>query len=232
MQKNTVCSWSGGKDSCFALIKAIQLGYVPKVLLNILNEEGIISRSHGIPRSILELQSLHAGIPLHAVASSWKEYETNFTSALTELKNKYDLSFAVFGDIDLQAHREWEEMVCNKAGLKALLPLWEQDRKKLVHQILAAGITAIIVSCNEAMGEKFIGKEISDDLLTDLEALGIDPCGENGEYHTLVTACPLFSRPLNVLITGRRWHENYWFAELDLVNSGQAVSVVPPGNYK
>ena len=180
MQKNTLCSWSGGKDSCFALMQAVQSGYVPKVLLNVLNEEGIISRSHGIPRAILELQAIHAGISLYTVASSWKDYETKFTRALIGLKAKYELSYAVFGDIDLMAHREWEEMVCKKAGLEAFLPLWKQDRKKLVHQMLEAGITAIIVSCNETMGEKFIGKQITTDLITDLELLGVDPCGENG----------------------------------------------------
>lgn len=232
MQKNTLCSWSGGKDSCFALMQAVQSGYVPKVLLNVLNEEGIISRSHGIPRAILELQAIHAGIPLYTVASSWKDYESNFRRALIELKAKYELSYAVFGDIDLMAHREWEEMVCKKAGLEAFLPLWKQDRKKLVHQMLEAGITAIIVSCNETMGEKFIGNAITTDLITDLELLGVDPCGENGEYHTLVTDCPLFDRPINVSITQRLLHENYWFAELEPANSTQAVSAVPPGNYK
>jgi uncharacterized protein (TIGR00290 family) len=232
MQKNTLCSWSGGKDSCFALMQAVQSGYVPKVLLNVLNEGGIISRSHGIPRAILELQALHAGIPLHTVASSWKDYESNFTSALIELKANYELSSAVFGDIDLLAHREWEEMVCKNAGLQAFLPLWKQNRKKLVYQMLESGITAIIVSCNETMGEKFIGKEITTDLITDLELLGVDPCGENGEYHTLVTDCPLFDRPINILIRHRLLHENYWFAELEAVNSTQAVSAVPPGNYK
>jgi diphthine-ammonia ligase len=232
MQKNTLCSWSGGKDSCFALMQAVQTGYVPKVLLNVLNEEGLISRSHGIPRAVLELQAIHAGIPLYTVSSSWKDYESNFTRALIELKDRYDLFYAVFGDIDLQAHREWEEKVCTKAGLTALLPLWKKDRKELVYQMLEAGITAIIVSCNETMGEKFIGRQITIDLITELELLGVDPCGENGEYHTLVTDCPLFDRPVKVLITQKLLHEKYWFAELEPVNSARAVSAVPPGNYK
>ncbi len=75
---NSVCSWSGGKDSCFALMQARKEGYAPKVLLNVLNEERRISRSHGIPLGILQQQSLAAGIPVHFIESGWKEYEPKF----------------------------------------------------------------------------------------------------------------------------------------------------------
>src|SRR3954452_11613246 len=109
MTKNSLCSWSGGKDSCFALMQAIQAGYVPKILLNVLNEEGKISRSHGIPSAILQKQADAANLPIHLISSSWTDYEINFTTALEELKDRYQLTHAVFGDIDLQAHREWEE---------------------------------------------------------------------------------------------------------------------------
>ena len=94
-------------------MQAIQMGYTPKVLLNVLNEEGKISRSHGIPSAILQMQADAAGIPIHLISSSWQEYEKHFTNALSELKEKYDLTHAVFGDIDLQPHRDWEEKVCS-----------------------------------------------------------------------------------------------------------------------
>jgi len=119
-----LCSWSGGKDSCFALMQAIHQGYSPKILLNVLNEEGKISRSHGIPASLLRAQADAAGLPIHLISSNWQEYETHFVNALLQLKETYQLSHAVFGDIDLQAHREWEEKVCTAAGLTAVLPLW------------------------------------------------------------------------------------------------------------
>ncbi|MFX4809777.1 ATPase, partial [Acinetobacter baumannii] len=79
--KNLVCSWSGGKDSCYALMQAKLMGYTPKVLLNVLNEEGKISRSHGIPKNILQAQADAMGIPLYTVASSWNDYEEKFTNA-------------------------------------------------------------------------------------------------------------------------------------------------------
>jgi uncharacterized protein (TIGR00290 family) len=216
MTKDCVCSWSGGKDSCYALVQAMMLGYTPHVLLNVLNEAGQISRSHGIPYPILKAQADKAGLPLHCISSSWKDYEMHFTNALTELKEKYHLVHAVFGDIDLQEHRDWEEKVCANSGLTAVLPLWKQNRKALVLTMLETGIASIIVSCNELMGEKFIGRPITSGLINELEMLGIDPCGENGEYHTLVLDCPLFSSALNVAITEKMCHNNYWFGKLEL----------------
>ncbi|MES2332863.1 MAG: diphthine--ammonia ligase [Bacteroidota bacterium] len=216
MTESTLCSWSGGKDSCFALMRAIKMEYAPKVLLNVLNEEGKISRSHGIPSEILQAQAEAAGLPIFLISSSWQDYELKFTNALTQLKKQYDLSHAVFGDIDLQPHRDWEEKVCAQAGLTAYLPLWQQDRKELVMQMLDNGIETMIVSCNTMMGERFLGKKITVDLISELESLGVDACGENGEFHTLVLNCPLFAKPVSVNVVRTVQHENYWFTELSL----------------
>lgn len=216
MQQNILCSWSGGKDSCYALMQAMREGYTPAILLNVLNEEGKISRSHGIPSSILEAQARAAGIPLHCISSSWQEYEQHFTHALRTLKEKYSLTHAVFGDIDLQPHRDWEEKVCAHAGLIALLPLWQQDRMQLVMDMLKAGIVTMIVSCNETMGERFLGRLMTPALADELETMGIDPCGENGEFHTLVLDCPLFSNIVQVSITEKLLHNGYWFSRISL----------------
>lgn len=213
-EKNALCSWSGGKDSCFALMKAKAAGYSPKVLLNVLNEEGKISRSHGIPSAILQQQAAEAGLPVKLISSSWADYEKNFTAALTSLKEKYQLSHAVFGDIDLQPHRDWEEKVCTAAGLDAVLPLWLQNRKELILQMLDAGIETIIVSCNEIMGERFIGQPITPALVEELESMEIDACGENGEFHTLVLNCPLFKERINARVKEKVLHEKYWFGML------------------
>lgn len=217
MNKNCLCSWSGGKDSCFALMQAIQLGYTPKALLNVLNEEGKISRSHGIPSAILQKQADAANIPIYLISSSWQEYEKHFTNALSTLKQEYDITHAVFGDIDLQAHRDWEEKVCSNAGLTAVLPLWQQDRKQLVLEMLEAGMETMIVSCNETMGERFIGKTITVELVNELEALGVDACGENGEFHTLVLDCPLLKNKIEVSVSKKLQHGNYWFSGLQLI---------------
>jgi diphthine-ammonia ligase len=210
---NVLCSWSGGKDSCYALMKAKEQGYLPKVLLNVLNEEGKISRSHGIPFEILQAQAKAAQLPIHMIQSSWQEYEPRFTTALQELKIDYDLQAAVFGDIDLQPHRDWEEKVCGNAGLHAVLPLWQQDRETLVMQMLGSGIRAMITSCNDTMGESFLGKILDEGLVSELKAIGVDVCGENGEFHTLVLDCRLFTEPISVAIQAKLKHEQYWFCQ-------------------
>jgi len=213
MNNKILCSWSGGKDSCFALMQAIAAGYTPAVLLNVLNEQGKISRSHGIPLEILQAQAASAQLPIHLIQSSWQEYEMHFTNALRTLKATYNLSHAVFGDIDLQPHRDWEEKVCSNAGLEAVLPLWQQDREMLVMQMLEAGIRTMIISCNDTMGEYFLGKILDTTVVVELKALNIDVCGENGEFHTLVLDCPLFNNPLSVAIKRKIKHEQYWFCE-------------------
>jgi diphthine-ammonia ligase len=213
-----LCSWSGGKDSCFALMQAIRAGYTPTVLLNVLNEAGKISRSHGIPSAILSAQATAMQLPVHLISSSWEEYEKRFINALHELTTQYQVTHAVFGDIDLQAHRDWEEKVCAAAGLTAVLPLWQQNRKALVEQMLDAGIETMIVSCNNVMGETFLGRMLTRELVAELETLGVDVCGENGEFHTLVLNCPLFSKPLEVHAGKKIQHGEYWFTELKLVS--------------
>jgi uncharacterized protein (TIGR00290 family) len=218
--QNLACSWSGGKDSCFALIQVLKEPYILKVLVNMMNEEGVISRSHGLPLSILKQQAKAMNVPLIAVPTSWNEYEKNFTDTLRFIKNSYDVSTMVFGDIDLQAHREWEEMVCAKAGLKAVLPLWKKDRKVLIYQMLAAGIETMIVSCNTVLGESFLGRIITPELITELEEMGVDVCGENGEFHTLVIRCPLFAGKIDLPEYKKVRHENYWFIDWTNVSNG------------
>ena len=214
-QGNILCSWSGGKDSCFALMKAIERGFQPKMLLNVLNEQGEISRSHGIPAHLLRAQAEASALPIHLINSSWKEYETKFLAALKELKKEFDLSAAVFGDIDLQPHRDWEEKVCEAAGLQAVLPLWQQDRSALVKEMLDWGIETIIVSCNDIMGEGYLGLRITTSLVEELERQGIDACGENGEFHTLVINCPMFRKPVDYKMVKKVKRDQYWFAILE-----------------
>ncbi|MDB5232244.1 MAG: adenosine nucleotide hydrolase, partial [Chitinophagaceae bacterium] len=137
------------------------------------------------------------------------------TQALTDLKDQFNLSAAVFGDIDLQPHRDWEEKVCANAGLNAILPLWQQERKALVIEMLNAGIETVIVSCNEMMGERFLGLTITQSLVAELESLGVDACGENGEFHTLVVDCPLFKERIRYTVKEKIKHEQYWFAVLE-----------------
>lgn len=215
MSKRVACSWSGGKDSCFALMQSVQQGNSPVALINMMNENGKISRSHGLPYTILQQQAEAMMLPLTAIPTTWQDYEHHFVNALLHAKTTHGIEAMVFGDIDLQPHRDWEEMVCNKAGLQAILPLWQQDRKSLIIEMLSAGIVTMIVSCNTTMGEKFLGQILSVALVGELEALNIDVCGENGEFHTLVINCPLFKHSIILPSYTKVLHNDYWFVAWD-----------------
>ena len=150
---NFLCSWSGGKDSCYAFYKAIQSGYQPTVLLNVMNEYGDCSRSHGISKEVLLAQAETIGVPIHFFNSTWADYEENYIKHLKNLTKNYKITHTVFGDIDIDSHRAWEEKVSTAAGVKAILPLWQQNRKLLVLEMIANGIEAIIVSCLKSHAE-------------------------------------------------------------------------------
>lgn len=214
--KAFVTSWSGGKDSCFAMMQAMNQGYAPAVLFNMMNENGRVSRSHAIPREVLEKQAAMLGLPIVAKPASWEDYEQIFIETLHALKREYEINTAVFGDIDLQEHRDWEEKVCRATGLEAVLPLWNQNRKELVLKMIDSGIETYIVSCNEKMGEKYLGERITPDLIRKLEKIGVDACGENGEYHTLVVNAPVFKSRIDITFVMKSNYNNYWFIEMVL----------------
>ncbi len=215
---NFLCSWSGGKDSCYAFYKAKIAGYTPKVLLNVMNEHGDRSRSHGISKHILEAQAKAIGLPIHFFNSTWETYEEKYISKLKYLTHIYPITHTVFGDIDIESHRAWEEKVSQAAHLQAVLPLWQGQRKQLVLEMIACGIEAIIVSCNATLGEAFLGKVINLDTLALLEKAGVDVCGENGEFHTLVVNAPFFEARLDVTVVAKTItpKRNYHFATLEL----------------
>jgi len=112
---NFLCSWSGGKDSCYAYYIALKMGYKPSVLLNVMNEHGDRSRSHGIPKQVLEAQAKALQVPIFFFNSTWDEYEKKYVESLKKMVNKYPITHSVFGDIDIESHKDWEEKVSKKA---------------------------------------------------------------------------------------------------------------------
>ena len=209
-----LCSWSGGKDSYFAFYKAVQQGYKPKVLLNTLNEFGDRSRSHGIPKELLIEQAKSVGVPIEFVETTWETYEERYIAKLKELREKYDFTHTVFGDIDIESHRAWEEKVSDAAGVKAILPLWQGNREELVREMIKVGIKSLVVSCRKELSDSILGKEIDNDLLGKFKKIGIDACGENGEYHTFVTDGPLNGTTIVAQLGSVKTHNTYAFLDL------------------
>lgn len=183
------------------------------ILVNMMNENGTISRSHGLPFYLLKQQADALELPIIAIPTSWKDYEKKFIDNLRNIQLEYKVDAMVFGDIDLQSHRDWEEMVCEKSGIQAILPLWQRDRKELLLEMLSRGMQTMIVSCNLVLGEEFLGKIMDVDIIPELEARGVDTCGENGEFHTIVLNCPLFKQEVKLPGYTKVRHEDYWFIQ-------------------
>lgn len=194
---NFFCSWSGGKDSCLALYRMIQEGYKCQSLLTMLDETGLHSRSHGLTPDTLRIQAQAMGLPVKTGTATWGAYEEQFKILAGEFKCE-NITHGVFGDIDLQPHRDWVERVCNETGITAHLPLWNEQRRTLVEEFIREGFKACIVVVNcSMMSERFLGRVIDIPLVHELEAEGIDACGENGEFHTFVFDGPLFKKKMH-----------------------------------
>ena len=211
-QKNTrfFSSWSGGKDSCLALHRAFTAGAKPAYLLTIFGEDGIRSRSHGLRRDVLAAQAAAMGIPLLIRCAAWAEYESVFVDALHAIR-KEGVKSGVFGDIDFLPHLEWDKNVCAQANMTPYLPLWECARLELLHEFLSLGYQAVIVSVKEdKLGKEFLGRTIDREVVNEFQKTGIDPCGENGEYHTLVVDGPLFAKGIEILESEPVLREGFW----------------------
>jgi diphthine-ammonia ligase len=206
-----VCSWSGGKDSCLALWRAIELGGIPQMLLTMLDERGQRSRSHGLPVEVLQAQAESLGLPLKTAQASWEDYEEAFIAALRPTASE-GAQASVFGDIDFEENRAWEEKVSQQAGLKAYIPLWQQSREELLRTFLELGFKATIIATKDnKLGKRFLGCELDGALLVEFEQAGIDLSGEAGEYHTIVTDGPLFNEPLSLQKGEITHHAGVWF---------------------
>ena len=190
-------SWSGGKDCCLALHRARAAGLDIRILVAMFDESGERTRSHGVPRAIMQAQADALGLELVAPSASWADYERVFIETLTALAAR-GIADVVFGDIDLQPHREWEEKVCAAAGLRSHLPLWQENRQALAGEILALGYRAVVVCTDDRwLGARWCGRAYDRAFLAGLPD-GVDLCGENGEFHTFVTDGPLFRQPVPV----------------------------------
>lgn len=218
-------SWSGGKDgalSCYRAMKSFQITH----FLSMIAENGEVSRSHGIRTRIMQLQGEAMGIPVVQVRTSWESYETEFKKAVSSLKEK-GIEAGIFGDIDIEAHREWVERVSKESGISAVLPLWgEKKRENLIGELIEAGFEAVIVAArNDLLGKKWLGRRIDNDFVRDISKVrGVDISGENGEYHTLVVSGPIFEKRLNILKSEKITREEHCFLDISECELAETVT--------
>jgi len=202
-------SWSGGKDSCAALLRARDICDVV-AMVTMVDEEGMRSRSHGLRPEVLAAQAARLGLRQVVGRCHWNTYENVFARSLESLAED-GVTHVVFGDILFDEHRRWAERLCERAGLTAIEPLWGLSTEMLFEEWVDSGAEAIIVTARaECLDESWLGRPLRRELLPALRQAGVDPCGERGEYHTLVTNTSLFSEPLVIQTLGRVQRSGCW----------------------
>ena len=194
--------WSSGKDSAWTLYRLQQSGeYNLAGLLTTLNSAFDRVAMHSTRRALLEAQARAAGLPLVTVPLPWpcsnEQYETRMREAC-DAAIASGVERVAFGDLFLEDVRRYREEHLAGTGLQPAFPLWREDTRRLAEEMIDGGLRARLVCVDpRKLPAEFAGREFDADLLRDLP-VGVDPCGENGEFHTCVYAGPMFSQPISV----------------------------------
>ena len=201
MPEKVLFSWSGGKDSAMALYE-IQKGkeYEVAALLTTVTEDYDRVSMHGLRRTLLEQQAESLGYPLEKIFistnASNKEYESKMEEILLKYKNA-GVNSVVFGDIFLEDLRKYREDNLAKIGMKGIFPIWKRDSKELAQTFIDLGFKAVLVCVDlDVLDRKFVGREFDAKFLSDLPS-NIDPCGENGEFHSFVYDGPILRQKVS-----------------------------------
>ncbi len=180
---------------------------------------------HGVRRSLLKRQASSTGLPLFEVPipknSTNEIYEREITSVLSRLKRDESVSAVIFGDLFLQDIREYREKLFSKVGMECLFPIWGKDTKALANSFIDEGFKAIICTIDpKKIAAEFCGREFDRAFLSEIPA-GVDPCGENGEFHTFVYEGPIFKNPIKVTRGEIVQRDGFYFADLIPLQNGE-----------
>lgn len=195
-------SWSSGKDSAWALHILRQRGDLEiAALLTTVNQKYERVAMHAVRESLLEAQAAAAGLRLVKVPIPSpcpnEVYERAMVEALSQARAG-GVTHVVFGDLFLEDIRKYREENLAKCGMTPVFPLWLRDTRELAHEMITAGLRAYLTCVDpKKLDRSFAGRLFDEPLLADLPA-GVDPCGENGEFHTCAVAGPMFTRPIEI----------------------------------
>ncbi|HTX40863.1 MAG TPA: hypothetical protein VMD25_03470 [Acidobacteriaceae bacterium] len=202
MKRRLTLSWSSGKDSAWALHLLRQRSdYEVAGLLTTLNAKFDRVAMHSTRRALLEAQAAAAGLPLHVVPLPWpcsnEHYEAAMQTACAGILAS-GVDMIAFGDLFLEDVRRYREEKLQGTGLTPVFPVWGLDTRELSRQMIAAGLRARIVCVDpRKLPSDFAGRDFDEDFLRELPP-GVDPCGENGEFHSFVYAGPIFREPIPI----------------------------------
>jgi uncharacterized protein (TIGR00290 family) len=216
-KKRVVVSWSSGKDSAWTLHRLRQLSDIEVVgLMTTLNQAFDRVAMHSTRAAVLEAQAAAAGLPLRKIPLPWpcsnEQYESCMGECVRELKAE-GVQAVAFGDLFLQDIRAYREKQLAGTGLAPLFPLWLEPTDKLAREMIDSGLNAKLVCVDpKKLDPSFAGREFDDALLRDLPG-GVDPCGENGEFHTCVYAGPMFAGSIAIEIGEVIGRDGFVFAD-------------------
>ena len=200
IKQQAIFNWSGGKDSALSLYKILQSPeYKVNCLLTSINEEYRRISMHGVREELLIQQAESIGIPLIKMylpeMPTMEIYEDVMKATLTDLKTK-GATVSIFGDIFLEDLRLYRENKLAELALKGVFPLWKIPTKDIIKEFLDVGFKTITTCVNDKyLNKSFVGRVIDESFLNDLPE-NVDPCGENGEFHTFVFDGPIFKQPI------------------------------------
>jgi uncharacterized protein (TIGR00290 family) len=219
-------SWSSGKDSALALHAVRTAGEVDVVgLLTTVNSTVDRVAMHAVRRSLLEAQAHALGLPLYAVELPWPcsndVYEERMSAAITDAQES-DVGFMVFGDLFLEDVRAYRERSLDGTGIVPLFPLWQRPTDEVANELLRLGVRAVVTCVDPRQAPPSIAGRWYDRALLDELPSDVDPCGENGEFHTFVVEAPGFAHSLNV--TSGEIVERDGFVFADVVPTSPAES--------
>ena len=218
MKPRAAISWSGGKDCCTALLRTYR-DFDVVATLTMFDEDGGRSRSHGLRPDIIAAHAERLGITSLTGRCSWSTYTAEYGRMLATAVDM-GITHVLFGDIMGDAHRAWDEQVCAVRGLTPVLPLWGESTRSLAEEFIATGSVAVIVTARaERLDETWLGRRLTCAAVEELEAVGVDACGEFGEYHTLVADTPLFKAPLDLVLGSHEMHSGCWALDVTLSRS-------------
>ncbi len=209
--KNVLISYSCGKDSTLALYRMLQQNYKVLGLIVTINKSTQVSWFHIIPRDIIQEIADSLNIPVYFVESTGSQnYLETYEDTLRKVSIQTNSKICVFGDIDILEHRTWCIDRTNNVGIEAIFPLWQEDRESLTYEFIDAGFEAIIkVVDTNVLSEDFLGKRLMKEVIEQIKQSGADPCGENGEYHTIVLNGPIFNKKIDIKYVDISQYEKY-----------------------
>ena len=228
MKKKVLVSWSSGKDSAWTLHVLRQQDEVEVVgLLTTINEKFKRVAMHGTRRELLEAQAAAAKIPLWNVPLPWpcsnEQYEQAM-AATCEKARKQGIEAIAFGDLFLEDVRKYREERMKNSGLEPLFPIWGRNTHKLLLEMLDEGLKSRIVCINPTqVSPDFAGKDLDRNLLAKFPA-NVDPCGENGEFHTFTYAGPMFRTPIPIESGEVITRDSFMYADVKLARKNAPVS--------